>query len=107
MNFDREPSPNGRRAFLKVAAAAVATACSPRSTFAEPRPRRGGVLKVIGVEPPSFDAHGTLSSQTQFLSSLVRRTLFKFVNGARYGPSDFTLVPDLALRADVSRDGRV
>jgi peptide/nickel transport system substrate-binding protein len=37
----------------------------------------------------------------------VRRTLFKFVNGARYGPADFTIVPDLALKAGVSADGRV
>ena len=107
MRLEGAPSPSGRRDFLKLAAGAGAAAWSPRAVFAEPRPRRGGVLKVIGLEPPSFDAHGTISAQTQILSSLVRRTLFKFVNGARSHPSDFTLVPDLALRADVSRDGRV
>jgi len=101
------PSRSGRRDFLKLAAGAAAATWSPRAAFAEPRPRRGGVLKVIGLEPPSFDTHGTISAQTQLLSSLVRRTLFKFVNGARYGASDFTLVPDLALKAEVSRDGRV
>ena len=41
------------------------------------------------------------------MSSFVRRTLFKFVNGARYGPADFTIVPDLALKAGVSADGKV
>jgi ABC-type transport system substrate-binding protein len=37
----------------------------------------------------------------------VRRTLFKFANGARSGPSDFTLAPDLALKARISADGRL
>jgi len=65
------------------------------------------VLKHIGLEPPTFDIHGSVSYQTQLVSSFVRRTLFKFVNGAKYRPSDFTPVPDLALKADVSKDGRV
>ena len=69
------------------------------------RPRRGGSLKHIGVEPPSFDPQTTVAYQTQLMSSLVRRTLFKFVNGASYGPSDFTLVPDLATRAAVGYAG--
>ncbi|MDP2701812.1 MAG: ABC transporter substrate-binding protein, partial [Candidatus Rokubacteria bacterium] len=65
------------------------------------------MLKHIGLEPPTFDIHGSVSYQTQLVSSFVRRTLFKFVNGAKYRPSDFTPVPDLALKADVSKDGRV
>jgi peptide/nickel transport system substrate-binding protein len=65
------------------------------------------VLKHIGLEPPSFDVHASASFETALVSSFVRRTLFKFVNGARFGPSDFTLMPDLALRAVVSTDGRV
>ena len=98
----------GRRAFLKLAAGAAATAAwHPGEVFAQAQPKRGGVLKVIGLEPPTFDTHGTISYQTQLISSFVRRTLFKYVNGAKYGPSDFTLVPDLALKADVSKDGRV
>src|SRR4030095_640855 len=44
---------------------------------------------------------------TQLISSFARRGLFKFVNGARYGPSDFTLVPDLAQHANVSDDRRM
>jgi len=65
------------------------------------------VLKVIGLEPPTFDPHGGSVPQTQLVSSFVRRTLFKFASGAGRGPSDFTLVPDLALTAEASRDGRV
>jgi len=70
------------------------------------RQRRGGVIKHIGLDPPSFDIHGTVSYETQLASSFVHRTLFKFVQGARSGPLDFTLAPDLALRADVSTDGK-
>ena len=94
----------GRRRFLAVAAGAVAAAAAPRR--AQARPIRGGVLKQIGLDPPTFDVHATTSPETQLVSSFVRRTLFKFVNGARYGPSDFTLAPDLALKAGVSADGR-
>jgi peptide/nickel transport system substrate-binding protein len=69
--------------------------------------RRGGVLKHVGLEPATFDIQTTVSPATPLISSLVRRTLFKFVNGARYGPSDFRLLPDLALKAEASADGRL
>jgi peptide/nickel transport system substrate-binding protein len=95
----------GRRRFLTITAGA-AVAAIPRRGGAQPT-SRGGVLKAIGLEPPTFDIHATVSYQTQLVSSFVHRTLFKFVNGAKYGPSDFTLVPDLALKADVSAAGKV
>jgi peptide/nickel transport system substrate-binding protein len=101
-------APVGRRDFLRlVGGAAAAVTLRPGEAAAQKRPRRGGVLKHIGVEPPTFDPQVTASYQTQLVSSFVRRTLFKFVNGAPYGPSDFTLVPDLATKAAVSQDGRV
>ena len=96
----------GRRDFLRIAAAGAGAGAVVPAVARAQQPKRGGVLKHIGLEPPSFDIHGTVSYQTQLVSAFVRRTLFKFVNGAKYGPSDFTLVPDLALKADVSRDGR-
>ncbi len=95
----------GRREFVKLAAGGAALLAAPGSAVAQ-RPKRGGVLKHIGLEPPTLDIQATASYQTQLLSSFVHRGLFKFVNGATYGPSDFTLVPDLALKADVSKDGR-
>ena len=96
----------GRRRFLTLAAGAAAGVTAPRPARAAGQPVRGGVLKQIGLEPPTFDVHATASSQTQLVSSLVRRTLFKLVHGARSGPSDFTLAPDLALKAVASPDGR-
>ncbi len=102
---DRAAHPLGRRRFLAIAAGAAAVAV-PRKARSQP-PTRGGVLKHIGLEPQTFDIHATASYPTHLVSSFVRRTLFKFVNGARYGPADFTIVPDLALKAGVSADGKV
>src|SRR3990172_5730286 len=96
----------GRRDFLKVAAGTAAVAVAPRAAWAQ-QPKRGGVLKHVGLEPPTFDIQATVSYQTQLISSFVRRQLFKFVNGATYGASDFTRVPDLALKAEVSKDGKI
>jgi peptide/nickel transport system substrate-binding protein len=97
----------GRREFVRLAAAGsvAALAHTPRGAGAQ-QPKRGGVLRVVGLEPPTFDIHGSVSYQTMLVSSFVHRSLFKFVNGARYAPSDFTQVPDLALKADLSPDGR-
>lgn len=97
----------GRRRFLTLAitGATVAMAVPGRARATE-RPVRGGVLKQIGLDPLTFDIHATASHRTQLVSSLVRRTLFRVVHGARYGPSDFTLAPDLALEARTSTDGR-
>src|SRR5216684_606916 len=93
---DRAAHALGRRRFLAIAAGAAAVAV-PRKARSQP-PTRGGVLKHIGLEPQTFDIHATASYPTHLVSSFVRRTLFKFVNGARYGPADFTIVPDLALK---------
>jgi len=103
---DRAAGTLDRRRFLALAAGAVAGSAVPRRAGALERPIRGGVLKQIGVDPPTFDVHATASEQTQLVSSLVRRTLFKVVCGARHAPSDFTLAPDLALRTVMSADGR-
>jgi len=95
-----------RRELLKLAAGALLVVATPRAALGR-APRRGGVLKHIGDEPATFDIQTAASRPTQLISSFVRRTLFKFVNGAGYGPSDFRLAPDLALGAEASRDGRV
>ena len=96
-----------RREFIRlVAGGATAVAVGTPAPAAAQSPKRGGVLKHVGLEPPTFDIHASVSYQTQLVSSFVHRTLFKFINGAKFGPSDFTLVPDLALKADLSRDGR-
>ena len=95
-----------RRDFMRASAAAATLAAAPAWAQGAP-PRRGGTLRQVGFEPPTFDIHASVSFQTQLISSFVRRTLFKHVNGSKYGPSDFTLAPDIARKAEVSRDGRI
>jgi len=87
-----------RRRLLGLAAAAALMARPPRA--GAETPARGGTLKVIGPEPWTFDPHAPHGGDGAVpLSSLVRRPLF------RLGP-DLTPMPDLALRAEVSRGGR-
>ena len=93
-----------RRRFLSAAAGALAAGSAPRAGAAE-SPRRGGTLKAIGIEPGSFDPHLSPAEATALVSSLVRRTLFKLGAGARAGES--ALIPDLALKVESSRDGRL
>src|SRR5947209_7750488 len=95
----------GRRAFLSLLVGVGGSRTSSRRPDSS-RPRHGGVLKHIGLEPPTFDIHGAAATGTQLISSFARRGLFKLANGSRYRPSDFTLVPDLAQHAAVSTDGR-
>jgi ABC-type transport system substrate-binding protein len=95
-----------RRDFLKLAAGAAATVARPPAlALAGPPPSGAACSRSSGSSLRPSTPHGTISYQTQLMSSFVRRTLFKYVNGARYRPSDFTLVPDLARKADVSKDG--
>jgi peptide/nickel transport system substrate-binding protein len=93
-----------RRRVLAVCLGGLA-ALGPRRARARSE-RRGGVLKVFGPEPSSFDVHETTAAPTLALSSLVRRTLFKIDVGATPGPSGLKLRPDLALRAEVADGGR-
>ena len=90
---------------MRASAAAATLAAAPAWAQGAPR-RRGGTLRQVGFEPPTFDIHASVSFQTQLISSFVHRTLFKYVNGSKYGPSNFTLAPDIAQRAEVSKDGR-
>ncbi len=95
-----------RREFMRAGAAGGALAATPAWAQGV-QPRRGGPLRLVGFEPPTFDIHASASFQTQLISSFAHRTLFKFAYGSKYGPSDFSLVPDIAQKAEVSRDGRV
>jgi peptide/nickel transport system substrate-binding protein len=97
----------GRREFLATAVAVAAAMGVARRAPGQQRPRRGGALKHVGVEPSTFDIHAPRSSPAQLVSSLVRRGLFRFAGGAGHGPSDFTLVPDLAVAAVASDAGRL
>ncbi|HYB40935.1 MAG TPA: ABC transporter substrate-binding protein [Candidatus Methylomirabilis sp.] len=95
---------SGRRRFLTLGAG-LAVQAAPIAALARPA-LRGGALKHVGIEPPTFDIHAPAGEQAQLVSSFVRRGLFKFVSGSWHDPSDFTLVPDLARSVVGATDGR-
>ncbi len=97
----------GAAAALGVAPAAWAARGAGAATGGRSarRPRRGGALKHIGADAPSFDVQASGAPETQMMSSLVCRGLFRAAppgaRGAAAAP-----VPELALRAEASADGR-
>ena len=62
----------GRREFLSLMVGVAGPEMTLRRLGRE-RPRRGGVLKHVGIEPPTFDIHGPTCEATQLMSSFTRR----------------------------------
>ena len=94
-----------RRDVLKAGLAAGATLaalplCSPPVLWGAEAgpPRRGGVLRVRGFDPPNFDHHLTLAGFTQSTVSFVYSKLVRHKVGADVPPGTFILEPDLAER---------
>ena len=70
-------------------------------------PKRGGVFRIAERETPNLDPHLNVSFLTHSYMSLVYNHLVRFP----YGPeqkhaSDFTILPDLAERWEISGDGK-
>jgi peptide/nickel transport system substrate-binding protein len=94
-----------RRALLKAGLAAGMTlsACllyAPTSLWggeAGP-PKRGGILRVRGWDPPHFDPHLTIAPATHFTLSLVYSRLVRHKVGPEVQPGTFIVEPDLAER---------
>jgi peptide/nickel transport system substrate-binding protein len=59
-------------------------------------PKRGGVLRVRGWDPPHFDPHLTIAPATHFTLSLVYSRLVRHKVGPEVQPGTFPLEPDLA-----------
>src|SRR5262245_25628418 len=62
------------------------------------QPRRGGILRVRGFDPPHFDHHLTTANFTQSTLSFVYSKLVRHKVGADVPPGKFMLEPDLAER---------
>jgi peptide/nickel transport system substrate-binding protein len=62
------------------------------------RPRRGGILRVRGFDPPNFDHHLTSAGFTQSAASFVYSKLVRHKVGADVPPGTFIIEPDLAER---------
>src|SRR5262245_514823 len=71
-------------------------------------PTRGGVLRIAEREAPGLDPHLSISFLTHSYASMTYSQLVRFP----YGPeqksaTDFSIVPDLAEKWTVSKDGLV
>ena len=63
-------------------------------------PKRGGILRVRGFDPPHFDPHLTVSFKTHTTLSFVYSTLLRYQLGPEMPPGTFTVEPHLAERWD-------
>jgi peptide/nickel transport system substrate-binding protein len=61
-------------------------------------PKRGGILRVRGWDPPHFDPHLTIAPATHFTLSLVYNRLVRHQVGPQVRPGTFIVEPDLAER---------
>src|SRR6266849_9497857 len=61
-------------------------------------PKRGGILRVRGYDPPHFDHHLTLNFKTNTTLSFAYSTLVRYKVGADVRPGTFTVEPHLAER---------
>jgi peptide/nickel transport system substrate-binding protein len=62
------------------------------------QPRRGGVLRVRGWDPPHFDPHSTINNFTNYVASFFYSRLVRHKAGADVQPGAFIVEPDLAER---------
>jgi ABC-type transport system substrate-binding protein len=101
----RSVSPVSRRDVLKAGLAAGATLSalplrSPTALWGAEAgpPRRGGMLRVRGFDPPHFDPHIATANFTQSTLSFVYGKLVRHKVGGDVPPGQFIVEPDLAER---------
>src|SRR5438445_517737 len=71
-------------------------------------PKRGGVLRNAGREGPGLDPHLSRSFLAHSYVSLSYSQLVRFPHGPEQkSPTDFSILPDLAEKWTVSKDGKV
>jgi peptide/nickel transport system substrate-binding protein len=62
------------------------------------QPKRGGILRVRGFDPPNFDHHLNAHGFTQSAAGFVYSKLVRHKVGADIAPGTFIIEPDLAER---------
>src|SRR5499427_2710925 len=94
-----------RRALLKAGLAAGVTLSTWPLSHPAPlwgaeagQPKRGGILRVRGLDPPHFDPHLTLNVRTNATLSFAYSTLVRYTVGADVPPGTFIVEPHLAER---------
>ena len=100
-----------RRELLKASlAAGVALPAGPFAhapalwAAAAGQPKRGGILRVPGLDPPHFDPHLTFNFRTHTTLSFIYSKLVRYRVGAGTAPGIFRIEPDLAERWDTPDD---
>jgi ABC-type transport system substrate-binding protein len=68
------------------------------------QPKRGGILRVRGYDPPHFDYHLTLNFKTNTTLSFVYSTLLRHKLGPGVQPGTFIVEPHVAERWDALDD---
>src|SRR5499426_4223418 len=68
------------------------------------QPKRGGILRVWGSDPPHFDPHLTTNAKTHAALSFVHGTLVRHKVGAGIQPGTFIVEPHLAERWEALDD---
>ena len=113
MDPSLRPSPDRltRRDLLKAGLAAGATLAAepvlaPRPVLAQ-QPKRGGILRVRGYDPPNFDPHLTLNFKQSCTLSFVYNKLVRYKVGPGVPPGMYTIEPDLAERWEEPDDTTV
>jgi ABC-type transport system substrate-binding protein len=61
-------------------------------------PKRGGILRVWGYDPPHFDPHLTINGKTHSTLSFVDSTLVRHKVGPEVQPGTFSVEPHVAER---------
>ena len=67
------------------------------------QPKRGGILRVRGYDPPHFDHHLTINFKTNTTLSFAYSTLVRYKVGPEVRPGTFTVEPHLAERWEAAR----
>ena len=100
-----------RRDLLKAGLAAGVTLSAwplhrPQALWAAEagQPKRGGILRVRGRDPPHFDPHLTFNVRTHTTLSFVYSRLVRYQVGAGIPPGTFLIEPDLAERWEAPDD---
>jgi peptide/nickel transport system substrate-binding protein len=96
-----------RSACLALILPLIAILLVPAAGSAQ-QPKRGGVLRIAEREAPGLDPHLSISFLTHSYVSLSYGQLVRFPNGPEQkSPTDFSILPDLAEKWTVSKDGRI
>lgn len=83
---------------LAGVAGATLPLTSPATGWGQEQPKRGGILRVRGYDPPHFDHHQTLNFKTNTTVSFVYSRLVRHQVGPNVTPGTFIVEPDLAER---------